>query len=467
MKRLSGLDASFLYLETPSAHMHVASALVFDPAGAPGGWSFERVKATVRDRLALVAPFRQRLVEVPFGLYHPLWVEDPGFDLDVHLRRAALPSPGGVAELADYAGDFVGRPLDRSRPLWEMHVVEGLEGGLVCVLTKVHHAAVDGTSGAGATAALLDAQPEPTAVAPAPWSPDRVPTEADMVSYALQALSRQPQAAARAARRALDAFLAVRPHDREAGAAAPAPFGAPRTSFNLALTPNRRVAFASVPLDDVKAVKMALGGTVNDVVLALCSGALRSYLAERGEKPDSSLVAMVPVSARAAGEAATPGNRLSAMLVALATDEPDPASRLAAVREATAAAKARLGALGADALAEWAELAAPALVEHAARLYSRTKVADRHRPVFNVVVSNVAGPDVPLYLAGARLVAFYPLGPVAEGVGLNVTVVSYAGTVHFGVVACREAVPDAWALARHLDDAAKDLKKAARAVTRP
>ena len=464
MQRLSGLDATFLYMETSHMHMHVASTCVFDPTDVPGGYSFDRVRAMVENRLPLVPPFRRRLVQVPFALHHPLWIEDPDFDLDYHLRRACLPSPGGPRELADFAADFMGRPLDRTRPLWEMYVVEGLEGGLVSVVTKTHHAAIDGVSGEELTVNLLDLQPEPVVVPPPdpPWHPDKVPTDFELVGWALFSLSRQPLAAAKALRRTITTALNLRRRNRPPGAAPPpAPFSAPRTSFNTSITPHRRFAFAEVSLDDVKMVKNALGGTVNDVVLAVCSGALRRYLSERGEEPESSLVAMVPMSVRAEGDRGSLGNQVTAMLVSLATSIDDPVERLRAISSGVTLAKDQEKAIGAETLTNWAEFAAPALAARAARLVSNMRVFDRVRPLFNVVISNVPGPNVPLYSVGARMVAIYPMGPVAEGVGLNITVMSYMGAMYFGLVAGREAVPAVDAISRYIVDALEELKKPA------
>jgi diacylglycerol O-acyltransferase len=231
--------------------------------------------------------------------------------------------------------------------------------------------------------------------------------------------------------------------------------------LNTTITPHRRVAFAEVSLDDVKSVKNALGGTVNDVVLALCSSALRAYLSEGGELPDRSLVAMVPISVRTEDQLGTMGNQVSAMLVSLATDVDDPVERFHAVTEATKQAKEQDRAIGAQTLSNWTEFAAPAVAARAARLYSNMRIADRHNPLFNVTISNVPGPNFPLYCAGARMVAMYPMGPIFDGAGLNITVFSYMGSMHFGLVACRETVPRVWDIAHHLSDGLEQLVKAA------
>jgi diacylglycerol O-acyltransferase / wax synthase len=467
MQRLTGLDATFLYLEHGGNLMHVASTAIFDPSTVEGGYSFDKVKEMVEARLHLLPPFRRRLVNVPFDLHHPLWIEDPDFDIDFHLRRAALPAPGGEAELAEFAAEVMGRPLDRSRPLWEMYMVEGLEHGYIASISKVHHAAIDGVSGAELMVNLLDFTPEVAEVEPPaePWKPDRIPTDIELVGWAMNSLSRQPIQAVKAVRRTTRAALSLRRRNRQPGVTPPpAPFSAPNTSLNTAITPHRRFAFAQVQLDDVKMVKNKLGGTVNDVVLAICAGALRSYLQDRGEHVTDPLVAMVPISVRTEDQQGAMGNRVSSMLTSLATDIADPVERLHAISAGTTNAKEQDKAIGAETLMDWAEFAAPGLAARAARLYSSMKLADRHRPIFNVTISNVPGPDFPLYSAGARMVAYYPMGPIADGGALNITVMSYMGTMCFGLVACRETVPEVWSIAHGLRAALDELVKAADAA---
>ena len=464
MQRLTGLDATFLYMETPSSYMHVAGLAVFDPSTVPGGFSIEKVKEMYASRLHLAAPFRRRLAEVPLGIHHPLWIEDPDFDLDYHLRHIAVPPPGGERELADLAAHLVSLKLDRSRPLWEAWIIEGLEHGHVAVLSKVHHAAIDGVAGNELTVALLDLTPEVADTPPPeePWKPDRVPTDLELVGYGISSLARQPLRAVKAIRRTAEVAVALRRKNREPDVTPPPGlFSAPRTSFNVALTPHRSYAFTSISLPDVKMVKNALGTTVNDVVLALCAGTLRRYLDGRGETPDGPLVAMVPISVRSDDQKEAGGNQVSSMLVSLASDIDDPVERLLAIHEGTKGAKDQSKAIGADTLQNWAEFAAPALAGRAARLYSRTKMADRHRPLFNVTISNVPGPPFPLYSAGARLVANYPMGPIFDGGGLNMTVMSYLDHLDFGLVACSDLIPHVWDIADGLPEALEELKKAA------
>lgn len=467
MQRLSGLDAGFLYMETPTSFMHVASLMVFDPSTAPDGFDFAKLKDLYRQRLDQAPPFRRRLVEVPLGIHHPIWIEDPNFDLDWHLRHIAVPSPGGMKELCELAGHLVAIPLDRTRPLWEVWLVEGLEGGNVAVLSKVHHAAIDGASGEELMVAILDLSPEIEQKPPPaePWKPDHVPSDTEMAGYALWSLAQQPVRAVQAARRTLGAALQVRQLNRRQPdlTPPPAPFSAPRTSFNAPLTPARAFATASLSLPEVKAIKNATGTTVNDVVLTLCAGALRHYVDSRDEHPDGPLVAMVPVSVRTDEQKGTHGNRVSSMLTSLATDRDDPLDRLGAIHDGMALAKEQQNAIGADTLQDWAEFAAPAVAGRAARLYSRMRFADRHRPLFNVTISNVPGPPFPLYVAGAQMKATYPMGPIFDGGGLNITVMSYLDSLDFGFVVCPELIPDPWVLADGMHLALEELHKAVEA----
>ena len=469
MQRLTGLDATFLYLETSNNMMHVASTAVFDPSTVPGGYSFEGVKQLVAERLPLLPPFRRRLAEIPFGIHHPIWIEDPDFDLDYHIRRAALPAPGGSRELAEFAEEVMSRPLDRSRPLWEMYVVEGLEHGLIASVTKTHHAAIDGVSGAELTVNLLDLQPEPAPVTePDTWKPDKVPTDLELVGYAVSSLARQPVAALKSIRRTAEMALTLRRRNRQPGVTPPpAPFSAPKTSLNTSVTAHRRFAFTQLSLDDVKMVKNALGGTVNDIVLALCAGSLRSYFEARGETIDKDLVAMVPVSVRTDDQKGTMGNQVASMMVSLATTVADPVKRLQTIIEGTQAAKEQERAVGAKDLMNWTEFAAPAVAARAARLASNMRLFDRVGPLANVTVSNVPGPPFPLYSAGARMVAMYPMGPINDGMGLNITVMSYMDGMNFGVVACRETVGNVWDITNGLEEALEELKKAADQAAQP
>ena len=472
MERLRGLDAAFLAMETPTMHMHMAAVLVLEPpehaAGEPPAVQADRLRSVVEERLHLVPLLRRRVLRVPFGLHHPVWVDDPDFDLDDHLQRASLPAPGGPAELSAFVGGVLSRPLDGGRPLWEMHVVEGLESGHLAVVPKLHHAVIDGVSGAETLAAFLDLGPEGRAVPRrvSPWRPPPVPGDLEVLGHSLSSLAQQPERVVGSVRRTVSALWSLSERNRrlreeQEADPPPAPFRAPRTSLNASISSQRRVAFAEVPLEDVRAVRQVFGGTVNDVVLAVVAGALRRLLGERGETYDEPLVAMVPMSARAEADRGTQGNKLSAMLVSLATTVADPVARLRVVAEGTRLAKEQARVLSEELIRGWAQLVLPALSSRVARLSGNLRLFDHLPPLFNVVVSNIPGPDVPLWWAGARVVGLYPLGPVIDGVGLNVTVVSYSGTLYVGVVGCRQLVPEVDHVAHLLTEGFAELSKAA------
>jgi diacylglycerol O-acyltransferase / wax synthase len=454
MERLSGLDSAFLSLETPSMHLHVASLSVLDTSTMRVPYDFEWLKRFICRRLTHLERSRKRVVPVPFHLNHPIWVEDPHFDENYHIRRHVLPPPGGDAELAELAGSIVGIPLDRTRPLWEIHVIEGLsEPGYIALIGKIHHCAVDGVSGAELFVHLFDLSPDAEDIGEAePPKPERIPSEVEMMTHAVWSQARRslslPGLLGRTAR---TAGQLVQRHRNPEAVVGAVPLKAPRTEWNAVLTPHRRVAFASVDLDQIKAVKNAAGVKVNDVVLALVTLAVRRYLEERDGLPDSPLVAMCPVSVRTEDERGQFDNRVSAMFVHLHTD----------IAEATRGAKEDHNAVGAKLLQNWAEHAAPATFALAMRLYMRLNLVDRLPPIYNLIVSNVPGPPVDLYMAGARLVHAFPIGPVSEGAGLNVTVLSHADVVDFGFLACAELVPDLAVLAGHVTDAMEDLAAAA------
>jgi WS/DGAT/MGAT family acyltransferase len=499
--RLTGLDGAFLALESPTTHLHIMGTMVFDPSGLPGGLTFPRIRALVAERVPLVPPFRMRMVDVPFGLQHPTLVEDPEFDIDFHVRRTSVPAPGGMAELTSLVADIASRPLDRSRPLWEFHVVEGLESGQVGLISKVHHAIVDGVSGADVLAAFLDLSADPTprplfgggpsvrrrhgARATQPpadredageatnggadgWGPAALPGDLDQLRQTLGNLPTQIEAVARTIARTVQTARTLANRNREvAGTLPPAPFQAPHTSINAAISPHRRVAFADLPLADIRRVRTVLGGTTNDIVLAVTAGALRTFFDTRGEEPDTSLVALVPVSVRSEDEQGTLGNRVSALLVSLATGVADPVARLGQIRDGMRAAKEQNRSVGPEIYSAWAEAALPAFATRVSRLVTNLRVFDHVAPLFNVVVSNVPGPDVALHLAGARLASLHPLGPIMEGVGVNVTVFSYLDSVHVGIQACWDLVPDVDVLGSAMADALAELVTEADRRDRP
>ena len=464
MQQLTGLDAAFLAMETKSVFGHVGSVTVIDPSTAPEPLTLDRLTALISARLHLIPPFRRRLVEVPFGLDQPYWIEDPDFDLEYHVRELALPGPGDDRQLAYQAARLHERPLDRGRPLWELYLIHGLQGGRMAIYTKVHHAAIDGVSGNDILAAVIDLTPEGRPEEePHPWHGEQQPGALSMLARSAWSLAGHPVRAARLSyglAKSIPTLAAspARPRlpvvDRLLGRDArvvlnTAPLRAPHTPFNAPVSPHRRWAFRSLPLADVKAVKNAAGCTLNDVVMALSAGALRRWLIDHEALPGGPLVAAVPVSVRTDDQQGQHGNRVSTMMATLPTQLDDPVERLHACHDAMSAAKQQFGALPADLLADVTQFAMPALAGQAARAAARLRLVERVSP-FNLIVSNVPGPPVDLYYGGCRILAYYPLSAIADGQGLNITVMSLAGGLHFGLIADRELVPDVDDMAGHL-----------------
>jgi diacylglycerol O-acyltransferase / wax synthase len=479
---LSGLDGAFLAAETSRQPLHAAMAAVVDTSAMAEPYSFERFREWTGEEVGRQPLLRRRVVELPYGLDHPRWVEEPEVDLDAHLTRVALAPGAGLAELRHLASDFVSRPLDRGKPLWEARIVEGLGRHRVGVLCKVHHAAVDGVSAALTMAELVDgAAGKEEAMPPAGRgratdrratdgrATDERPSGLELVGSGLASLLRLPVQLAEALPPVVAGVSRLGRGTQGPGGMAATPFHAPRTAFNGSLSPHRQVATATFRLADVRRVGRAFGVTVNDVILAVCSGALRRHLGPGRDLPEAPLVALVPVSARdgysaargggrAAGAPGTAGaNRLSALLLPLPTNRADPAARLRAVAEAAGQAKAGQAALGAGTLMALAEVGRPALYTAASRLYSWLRLADRLPPLCNLVVSNVAGPRRELSFRGVRARALYPLGPLVDGVGLNITVFSHANRLDVGLVACPELLPDLDGLAGELAPALREL----------
>ncbi len=467
MEQLSGLDAAFLLLETRNTTGNVGGVLILDDSDADEPLTLSRFMRLITARLPLVPLFRRRLMTVPFGLDHPYWIEDPDFDLEFHVRHTAVPAPGTDEQLAALVARLHARPLDLRRPLWEAYLISGLEGGRVAVYTKTHHCAIDGASGAELLTALLDLDPAGRDTPGDGWKPEQPLDDAELLVRAGFSLIRQPWnavklAAVLAGRAPQLADLAL-PYLVEAldrivpgaqqyvdvintGLTLPPP-----TALNGTISAHRRWAFRSLSLDDVKAVKNAYGMTVNDVVMAMAAGALRRWLQEHGELPDEPLVAMVPVSVRAAADRPTGGNKISPMLVSLPTNVSDPLERLKLVHEATTIAKANHAALPDGLVEDVTEFMVPGLLGRAARLSVSLGLFQRANPS-NLVISNVPGPNVPIYLAGARMLAYFPVSSLADGQGLNITVLGYLGGLHFGLLADREIVPDVADIIGYLAD---------------
>lgn len=465
MKQLTGLDASFLYMETVNTFGHVNAVGLYRRPDDPDYEPYEAVKTQIESRLHLLEPFRRRLVEVPLGLDHPYWINDPDFDIEFHVRHIAIPPPGDHTKLAEQVARIIGRPMDRTRPLWEAYVMEGLADDHFAVFTKTHHATIDGAAGVVMLSLLLDADPAGDDVPPddGSWRPEAIPSDAELLQRTLASFVRRPY---RLARFQLNAAQQLAEITRNQGlqnvlAAVrrqlPPPWNgasndqelpslpavrAPQTPFNGSITPHRRLAMGSVALSDIKTLKAAAGATVNDIVMAICAGALRHYLIGHDCLPAQPLQAMVPVSTRTGDEADVWTNRVSGLVVQLPTDEAEPLGRVAAIREAMTVAKEQFELIPADTLADIANFSSPALAAQAARLASTLNLADQTTLPINVVISNVPGPRSSLYMAGAELEHYFPVSTIAEGVGLNITVHSYKDTLDIGLVACREMVPD-------------------------
>ncbi|CAN5753093.1 wax ester/triacylglycerol synthase family O-acyltransferase [soil metagenome] len=464
MQRLSGLDASFLYLETPSQPLHVCSILELDSSTMPGGYTFERLRHNLELRIKAMPEFREKLSDSPFNLDHPVWVEDKDFDVNRHLHRIGLPAPGGRIELSEICGHIASLSLDRSRPLWEMWVIEGVagtdahDGGRLAVMTKVHHAAVDGVTGANLMSQLCGTEPD----APAP-DPVAGAGDANQLEIAAKGLISFASRPIHLATKTLPSTITtVVDTVRRAigGVAMASPFTAPQTAFNASVTGNRNIAYAQLDLEDVKKVKNHFGVKLNDVVMALVSGVLRQFLIDRGELPEGPLVAMVPVSVHETSD--RPGrNKVSGMFSSLETDIADPADRIRAIAEASSVAKEHSSAIAATLLQDWSQFAAPAVFGVAMRLYARTNLTES-RPIHNLVVSNVPGPQIPLYFLGAEVKAMYPLGPIFHGSGLNITVMSLNGKLDVGLISCPELLPDLWDMADDFAVGMEELLAAAK-----
>jgi diacylglycerol O-acyltransferase / wax synthase len=489
VRQLTGLDAQFLALETPRQYGHVGGLAVYDPSTAPGGqMTLLDVQRHIGERLPLLPPFRWRLVGVPLGLDYPYWIEDPDFDLDFHVRELAIPAPYTDAKLAEQVARIFARPLDRARPLWELYLIHGLEDGKVAMLTKIHHAVIDGVSGAEILSALLDPSPEGRELPPGDLGDgERCPSDMEMLGRGVLGVPRYPLRVARGLPRTLPNLeevplfgslpgagmvgrvtaLAERAVGRREAQVLERPkLRAPRTSFNGRVSPHRRFAFGQLELDAVKQVKNVHDCTVNDVVVTLCAGAVRRWLIEHDELPDEPLVAQIPISVRTEEERGTYGNRVSLMSAPLFTNVADPIERLMQTHLGLRALKERHKALPAELMQDATQFIPPAVFGLASRA-TASLASGRTRPVWNLVISNVPGSQFPLFSAGARLDANYPVSVITDGMGLNITVMSYCGRLDFGIVADREQMPDVWSLIDWLGEALDELLPARREPTPP
>ncbi|WP_328859089.1 wax ester/triacylglycerol synthase family O-acyltransferase [Williamsia herbipolensis] len=461
MERLSGLDASFLYLETRSMLMQVVGLIEIDPSTVPGGWSFDRMLREMDRRITAMPTFRRKLHDSLFNLDHPVWIEDRAFDIERHVHRVALPDSGGDTELAEFCAHIAGVPLDRSKPLWELWVIEGRPHGNIAIMLRMHHAGVDGVSAADLLAQLCSLTPEDPDLDEA-----KVGTSAGgaslpalvadgLVNFAV----RRPISIARMLPQTVRVPFQWASRSRS-NEAMPAPFSAPRVAFNGTITPHRSIGFTQISLDDIKTIKNHFDVTINDVVMAVVAGGLRKYLADTDDLPDRPLIAAVPVSTHGEEDdrlVVAGTNQVTAMMMTLPTDVDDPIARIEAMRELSTTAKSHHNALDASLLRGWAQLIPPMTMGALTRLYSNYRLAERHPAVVNVIISNVPGPSFPLYFLGSRIRALFPLGPVAHGMGLNVTVMSCDGQMNFGAIACKEQMPDAWPLMRAMENDVKAL----------
>lgn len=471
MRQLTSLDAQFLALEDGRALGHVGGLAIYEAETVDGGrLDVERVRAMMVERLHLLPPFRWRLVEVPFGLDHPYWIEDEDFDLEFHVRELALPAPGNTLQLAEQTARIFSRPLDRAHPLWELYVISGLEDGSVAMLTKIHHSAVDGVSGAEILSVLLDFDPNGREI-PEPderREVERQPGELEMLGRGLTGMWRQPIRAIRAAPRTLpnlDSVPTMRTipgvktiagASRRIARALPRQgpktvlegrsLSAPHTRFQDRISAHRRFAFGSLSLSEVKEIKNRFDCTVNDVVMAVCTSALRSWLIEHDELPDEPLISLVPVSVRTPEQIGTYGNRVSVMIVPLPSNLADPLDRLRRMNQTMRSAKEQHQALPASLLGDANHFIPPALFAQAARVTSRVTMLRGIEAPVNVTISNVPGSPMPLYCAGAKQRGTFPISAIIDGVGLNITVFSYQDSLDFGIVVDREQMDDPWSL---------------------
>ena len=481
MRQLTSLDAQFLALENARQTGHVGSVTVFDTESAPNGTlTADDMMELLATRLHQLPPLRWRLVETPFGLDYPHWVDDPHFDLEFHVREIALSAPGNDEQLAEQVQRLHSRPLDRSRPLWEMYLISGLESGHTALYTKIHHAIIDGVSGAEILGLLLDFTPE---VRYTPMGDTvqagRTPGQWEMLGRGLLGLPRYPF-------RAIGAMPTVLPNLDETPFATLPGVGlvssvagkveeiargdgnrvqrpshkAPRTSFNGKISPHRRWVFGQLPLADLKEVKAAFGCTLNDVVVALCAGSVRRWLVDHDELPAEPLVAQIPVSVRTSEQVGTYGNRILLSSTVLYTNIADPAERLRRTSESLKEMKLRHKAVPATVLQDANHFIPPALFARAARV--TFSLARTSTPPWNLIISTVPGPQLPLYLAGARLVANYPVSVITDGTGLNITVQSYDGHLDFGILADRDQMPDLWNFMDWLKTSLAELKRIGR-----
>ncbi|HKX45053.1 MAG TPA: wax ester/triacylglycerol synthase family O-acyltransferase, partial [Burkholderiaceae bacterium] len=464
MNHLSGMDASFLHLESPEMPMHVGSLQILDLPEGHAGDFYEDVKRYMGSRIHLASVFQRKLALMPFDLANPVWVDDEDVDLDYHVRHVILPRPGTFDQLEKYVARLHSSLLDRSRPLWETYVIEGLANGQVAVYNKAHHAGIDGQAGVAIAKALLSDSPNPPPVKP---PRPRLRTNryqlgvAELMGAALANSLTQTVKLVRSLPEVLEAVVGVLyPKTEGEGGkrklSLPSFQFGPRTQLNVAITNQRSYAARTLALAEVKAMAKRSGTSLNDIVMAICAGALRRYLNDYDVRPDKPLVAGVPVSLREVGNTDA-NNQVSMMLVSLATDIKDPLERLAAINASANQGKKLQGSVKGVIPMDFPSLGVPWLMSGLASLYGRSRLANQIPPIANVAISNVPGPQFPLYFAGAKLAHFFPVSIPGHGLALNITVQSYNGLLEVGLTACRRALPDVGDLGDYIVDEHKKL----------
>ena len=464
MKMLSAMDATFLYLESEHSPMAIGGIYTIDAADAPPGFGYASWHALVGSRLKCSKVFRQRLVEVPWGLSHPYWINDPDFDLDIHLPRLALPGPGGADELMQLAADIWSRELDRERPLWELNFVEGLDTvaglspGSCALITRVHHASVDGGAATEMMTALMDLSPQIRQIeGDDDWEAEHLPSTLGLITRSWGKIGHKAIGLAGFVGKAATGTVRVQ-GDKRIHELNPPPrlMSAPPSVFNGPIASRRMYRGVDFDFNRVKSLRSAVAGaTVNDVILSVCAGGLRSYLSENSLLPAKPLVAMAPISVREEQQKGEDGNQVSAMLVGLATDIDDPLERLRCIHENTKSSKIHASAVPANRITEFIPSETLAA---AARVYTRTRLGGQHRPFFNVTITNVPGPPVPLFVAGAKISRIYGMAPILDGLGLLLVIFSYAGRISIGITSCQDMVPDPERLAECFEQSLIELE---------
>ena len=462
MKSITGLDAAFLYAETPTSPMHIGSVAIVE-----GSLEFDTFRSLIHSRLHQIPKLRKRLVEVPFGIDYPYWADDPNFDIDMHLTHVALPQPGGWKELRNIASTIFSSPLSQSRPLWSFYFVEGVNNidqvpnGSTAIIAKVHHVAIDGMAGAGLLSLLFDftkdTQPIPE---PRPYKPDNLPNQMELLVKSGMSFANDPLKFPKLISEALSVSMKSGMFNTAHNAELPtAPFSAPPSLFNQIISSRRKWNTAILSLERVQKLKKIMEVTFNDVILGICAGALRRYLLEKDELPLKPLVAMVPISTRTSKEKDETDNQISSMLIQLATHVEDPIDRLEEIHENTIRGKSYQGAVGAKTLANMAEIVPFGLANQAAKMYSRYKVAELHTPMCNVTITNVPGPQFPLYLQGHKLLDVMGMAPIIDGMGLIITIFSYNGNVTISPTSDVKTMPDIDIFTRYIRESANELEE--------